>query len=147
MTPEASDPSQRRTDLEARLAQIEDEYWQLADPGWRLQMGRLQMRRRVGSQTFAKLFASFNIVLFIGGVVLSFNEGTLASLGIAIVVGTLFSVGSFLTEVWSQTVDRESERRNEQIREDMTELLRLRRGVVTELRALDRAEGEQPSTN
>ena len=111
MTSALSDPHGRRAELEERLAQIEEEYGAIADPGWQVRVGRVHFRRRYGSQTFAKLFVSFNAVLFASGVALSVAGGTLASLGIAVVVGTLFSFGSFLTEVWSQTLDREDERR------------------------------------
>ena len=99
MTAAASGPNNRRAELQEQLARLEEEYWRIADPGWRVDIGRVRAHRRYGSQAFAKVFVLFNVVLFAVGIALSFGGGTVASLGVAVVVGSLFSFGAFLTEV------------------------------------------------
>jgi hypothetical protein len=147
MTAATSEPDNRRAELEERLAQIEEEYWSIADPGWRMDLGRIRVHRRYSSQTFAKVFVSFNAVLFVVGVALSFAGGTVASLGVAVVVGALFSFGSFLTEVWSQAVDREQELRSEDIRDDLGALRRRRHEVLGELLSMDQPDEDGPTAS
>ena len=99
MASERPQPNARRVELEQRLDEIRKEYWDRAIPAWQVRVGRLHIRRRYSSQFFFKVFVSFNLVLLAVGVVLSFRTEGWQTVGTATVVGALFSLGAFLTEV------------------------------------------------
>jgi hypothetical protein len=124
-------------DLQAELDQIIARMWVLADPSWQIRLGPLFVHRRVGSQTFTRLFVSFNLLLGVAGGVLIFFGGSFSELGIALVVGAAFSLGAFLTEVWSLTVQGEREARElvrgDDLRNELRGLRRHADGLIKEI--------------
>ncbi len=127
--------------------QVTDDMWALRPVGWRVDVGRLAVRRHVGSQLFAKLFVLFNLCLGVFGGVLIFVGGSASDLGIALVVGALFSFGAFLTEVWSQTVDKEQAAADaifgEERRSELRRLQEQRTALLAELDTSADATGGQ----
>lgn len=69
----------------------------------------------------------FNALLWATGAVLTLVGGNVGDLGVAIVVGATFSFSAFLTEVWSQGMNRQAEANKshlEQLNEQRTDVLR-----------------------
>jgi hypothetical protein len=138
MASERPEPNDRRVELEQRLTGIKEQYWDLAVPVWHIRLGQFHIRRRYPSEFFFKVFVVFNLVLLTVGVVLSFRTEGWQTVGTATVVGTLFSVGAFLPEVWAQTVDHEREPLSVELhalREEGNALMR-------ELNAMEETHGE-----
>jgi hypothetical protein len=63
----------------------------------------------IGSQLVAKIYALFNVLCFIVGVVFCFFRGVFTGLGIALVVGSLFALGAFVSQFWLAVHTRESQ--------------------------------------
>lgn len=75
---------------------------------WQLHVGRWTLVRPLTSQLLFKLFLAFHLALsLIGGVLIVTGSGRLPELGIALVVGGLFSAGSFMTVLWEQVVEKD----------------------------------------
>jgi hypothetical protein len=55
----------------------------------------------VTPNAIALLYGTFLAVCFGVGIVLTFHSGTLASLGVALVVGALFAGGAVVGQIWS----------------------------------------------
>lgn len=137
MTGPVSGSSKRRLELRRLIAQLDEDYDSVAIPAWQVRGGPVHVHRRLGSQFFAKLFILINVVMWTTGAVLIFVGEKASDLGIAMVVGATFSFATFLTEVWTQTVDREEEVEMGQVREQLHELRERRKILVDELLALD----------
>jgi hypothetical protein len=91
--------------------------WELLTPSWQIQVSRFHVRRRLGSQAFAKIFVLVNLTLGVTGGVLIFTDGKTADLGIALVVGAAFSLGAFVSAVWTLTVEAERNRYGAELRQ------------------------------
>lgn len=127
-----------RRQIENELEQLDARMWQVAHArGWQIKLGPLWIRRRIGSQVSAKLYVATNGVLLVAGAVLIFAEGAAADLGIAIVVGAIFAMGSFLGMVWSLTVEKERQSLDllygDEIRDQLEKLRAQRNALYTEL--------------
>lgn len=92
------------------LARLRDEFDQFfADlQGVQLKWGPLRARARLGSQRVAALFAAFHGFTMLAGIVLVFMGDSFSELGVALVVGSLFSVGAFVAQVWALQSARET---------------------------------------
>ena len=106
------DISKKRRQLEETLRAADEEFWQeyvRAASTWRVDFGPIHMPFVIGSQQVAKIYALFNALCFVVGVVLCFFRGILAGLGIALVVGSLFTFGAFVSQFWVAVYTREVE--------------------------------------
>ncbi|WP_336159923.1 hypothetical protein [Amycolatopsis sp. VC5-11] len=77
--------------------------------GWNLSLGPIQISRALGTNHIFIIFAAWHIVALGAGIgiLLLWRSGT--ELGIALTVGALFGIGSFISQVWSQGMDTERE--------------------------------------
>jgi hypothetical protein len=73
---------------------------------WNLHYGPIHLRARMSSQRIVGIFISFCLVTLLGGALATFFSVT-EELGIALVVGSMFTGGSFLIQYWSTQVDHE----------------------------------------
>jgi hypothetical protein len=64
---------------------------------------------RINSALFAMIYALFNSVCLIFGLIFVFFKGATQALGIALVVGSLFSFGAFVAQFWSAAMQREAD--------------------------------------
>ncbi|BCB92022.1 hypothetical protein Psuf_093350 [Phytohabitans suffuscus] len=92
-------------ELEATLSEIRR--LNAAFLPWQIRIGPVRLARRVWSMHFFFTFTLFHIGAGVVGGVFIFMREPFRSLGIAIVVGALFAFGSFLTQVWAQSVEKE----------------------------------------
>ena len=136
----------RRADLYAELDQVTARMWELLTPSWQLQVGPVRVRRRIGSQAFAKIFVLLNLALGVTGGVLIFTDGKVADLGIALVVGAAFSLGAFVSAVWSLTVEAERNRYSamvgDEVRREMRQLQERHEAIRAQLSEASRQNGE-----
>ena len=95
--------------LEAELREVYDDFRiKVADPKsfWNLHYGPLHLRARMSSQRIAGIFISFCLATFVAGACATFISKT-RELGVALVIGAIFTGGSFLIQYWSSQVDKE----------------------------------------
>ena len=74
---------------------------------WRLQLGRIAIHKPVGSQAITKAYLALNGVSFAGGFTAIFFGHPWQDVGVALVVGALFSIGAFVAQFWALQVARE----------------------------------------
>ena len=141
-----SSEDDRRADLYAELEQVTARMWALITPTSQLQVGPVHVRRRIGSQAFAKIFVLLNLALGVTGGVLIFTDGKVADLGIALVVGAAFSLGAFVSAVWSLTVEAERNRYSamvgDEVRREMRQLQERHEAIRAQLSEASRQNGE-----
>ncbi|WP_116200505.1 hypothetical protein [Amycolatopsis circi] len=75
---------------------------------WNFSVGRISLSRSVGTVQIFGIFVVWHTLALCAGITLiALKSG--AELGIALTVGSLFGIGSFISQVWSQGMDRERE--------------------------------------
>jgi hypothetical protein len=112
-------------DAVARLREIErelDEAWE-RESTWRLHVGPVRVTRVMTSRSWFLVLVGVCVAAFGSGVVFTLTEDT-KELGVALVVGSIFALSSFLGQVWTVQVQKEGRLR---------ELLRARGRLVDEL--------------
>ena len=106
-------------DTQARKSQLQEEL-RLAEEAfrteydgllgaWQLGVSKLRVRAAVHSQFITLTYVLFNLLCFVAGVVFIPFGGALQSLGIALIVGGLFSFGAFVAQFWAIQVEKERE--------------------------------------
>ena len=76
---------------------------------WSWRIGRIGIQRVFPSGLITLVYVLFNVITFVLGVIFSLLGGVFNSLGIALVVGSIFSAGTFVTQFWAVAVQRENE--------------------------------------
>jgi hypothetical protein len=76
---------------------------------WQFGFGKLRIRAAVHSQFITFTYVLFNLLCFVAGIVFIPFGGALQSLGVALIVGGLFSFGAFVSQFWAIQVERERE--------------------------------------
>jgi hypothetical protein len=94
------DLKQQRDQLEKELQGASEalgrEYRSMAST-WQVGLGPLAMKATLDSGLISEIYILFNVVCFAAGIAFIFLNGTLRVLGISLVVGGLFSFGTFMT--------------------------------------------------
>lgn len=99
-----------REELKKAIQRERAEYrWGL---GAKIGQRSLQMRFPIHSGWISLGYIAFNIVAFVAGVIMIFHKGEFRDLGTAIIVGSLFSVGSFMAQWWTVQTQFELEFRD-----------------------------------
>lgn len=96
--------------LRKELQDAEGEFWrEFGDSAqrWQITLGPVHVRASIGSGFITRFYVFFNICCLTAGVVLTLLGGVATSLGVALVVGALFSFGAFLTQFWAVAAERE----------------------------------------
>lgn len=75
-------------------------------PKWRLSFGPVVLQSSVDPENIARIYILFNIACLVAGIILIFFKGTFQVLGIALIVGGLFSFGAFVAQLWTVAVQR-----------------------------------------
>ena len=86
-----------KEELEGAREALNKQYRSMAST-WRA--GSLPMTITIDSGLISLIYILFNMVCFAVGVAFIFLNGTLRVLGISLVVGGLFSFGTFMTQWW-----------------------------------------------
>jgi hypothetical protein len=105
MSDESAEPGQLRAELQV----VEKEF----DARWRTQMGRwgfhlgpFKMAHYVSAMFIVQVYVVFNVACFFSGVGLAFIGGVFTTIGIAVMVGALFSFGAFVAQFWAVRVQQ-----------------------------------------
>jgi hypothetical protein len=96
-----------RAELIATRKEIDREIEQLSTH-WGITVGSFPIYVST-TRSIALIYAIFLAACFATGVVFTFLGGTVASLGIALIVGALFAGGTIVAQVWSFAVQEEHE--------------------------------------
>ncbi|MEU6646759.1 hypothetical protein ABZ863_30040 [Saccharomonospora sp. NPDC046836] len=76
---------------------------------WGIKIGPWRWVRPVHTGAISIIFALWHLSAFATGVLITILWEGGKELGVALVVGALFGVGSFLSQMWSQGMDRQRE--------------------------------------
>ncbi|MBB5808960.1 hypothetical protein F4560_008728 [Saccharothrix ecbatanensis] len=102
---------------------------------WTISLGKLRFSRPVSSQGVAWLFLVWHLTAGVAGVVITIIWSSNRALGIALVVGSLFGFGSFLSQVWGQAIGREKDYLAKIWADDEIEEMRVKWKRVREIEA------------
>jgi hypothetical protein len=64
---------------------------------------------RINSALLAVIYVLFNAVCLILGITFVFFKGAVQTLGVSLIVGSLFSFGAFVAQFWSAAMQREAQ--------------------------------------
>lgn len=93
--------SNKRRQLEEKLTATDEAFqleYEQAASSWHVNFGPIHIPFVIHSQRVAKIYTLFNVLCFVAGVVFCFFRGVLSGLGIALVVGSLFALGAFVSQ-------------------------------------------------
>jgi hypothetical protein len=103
------DLTQRRAQLESDLRrsgnEFNKEYRSVAETWW-MGIGPLKMTATIGTSEIGLIYICFNMICFAAGIAFTLASGALQALGIALVVGGLFSFGTFMAQWWDHSWQR-----------------------------------------
>ncbi len=68
---------------------------------WNFSFGPFKIRHQISSGLITQAYVAFNAACFIAGVALAFTGGVFTAIGVAMIVGALFSFGTFATQFWA----------------------------------------------
>jgi hypothetical protein len=108
-----SDVNAERDQLRGELKSVNQEFWAEWNRTlgtWAFSFGPLRIQRPVTSQTIIRVYVSFNTICFIAGIILVFPGGQLANIGVALIVGSLFSFGAFVSQFWTVVTQLQQEK-------------------------------------
>jgi hypothetical protein len=74
---------------------------------YRFYLGPLRLKARFGSMRLARYLYGFHLLTGVAGGILIFQRGPAAELGIALVVGTLFSAGALGAQLFMYQISKE----------------------------------------
>lgn len=106
------DANAERHQLREELEAVEREFWTewgRTRPRLGFSLGPLRIWHQIGSMFIARVYFLFNTACFIAGVALAFLGGVFASIGVALIVGALFSFGAFVSQVWAVVAQHDRE--------------------------------------
>lgn len=104
-TPNA-DPAELRKMLRKAQQAYQQEFDRLT-PSWKFTIGPLRFQRHIGSTTITWVYTGFNFICLAAGIAATLARGIWTSLGVALVVGALFSFGTFVAQWWVVEMGRE----------------------------------------
>lgn len=112
---------------------------------WSIGAGRFRVQGIFSPNLIAVIFLVFNSGCLAGGIVFSLLGGTLNSLGISLVVGSVFAMSAFIAQLWTVSYQRSRDVLREVFGDDFEELKNLaarRAEVVNRITALARPPDE-----
>jgi hypothetical protein len=68
---------------------------------WNFALGPFTIRRPASAKFVTQIYGVFNAACFIAGITLASIGGVFAAIGVAMIVGALFSVGAFVAQFWT----------------------------------------------
>ena len=76
---------------------------------WQAGLGSLSVRATLDSYLISMIYILFNVACFAAGIAFIFLNGTVRVVGISLVVGGLFSFGTFMAQWWDHAWQRQNE--------------------------------------
>jgi hypothetical protein len=101
---------------------------------WSIGIGKLKISASVGTQAIAVAFVAWHVLAAVAGIVLTIIWKE-KELGVALIVGALFGIGSFMAQFWSQAMDTQREFIEKVLHEDDVNELR---ATIDRLMAIER---------
>jgi hypothetical protein len=126
-----------RQELEAANDAFWEEYERVKRV-WHFKFGPLRFERAVGSQFITRVYVAFNAICFAVGIVLVVLGGVSGTVGVALIVGSLFAFGSFVAQYWAIVTQEEIDQYNRTGRD--VELTKLRHLGVRRAQLIRRLE-------
>jgi hypothetical protein len=133
--------------LEAKLAEIEsqlDEAVAVKALTWHIGVRKRAIRLRVTSENIALAYAVVCLGALAAGIAFTLSTGT-KELGVALVVGAIFAIASFMAQWWAVAATQQQEILDDTydrgIRERLRKLAQERQEIIDSLVAMDGAGG------
>lgn len=90
-----------------RAEEAFDKEYRSITSAWSGKIGPFVVRATVGGEIITVAYVLFNVVCFAVGIVFTLSKGALQALGISLVVGGLFSFGTFMAQWWDHAWQRQ----------------------------------------
>lgn len=68
---------------------------------WNFSLGPFKMTRKASAMFITQIYTVFNMACLIAGIALAFIGSTFTAIGVALIVGAVFSFGTFATQLWA----------------------------------------------
>jgi len=123
-----------RLERELQLAKtaFQKEYKSFSS-SWSVTLGSFSVKARIGTESIIGAFVAFNALCFAVGIVFSLQEGALQAVGVALIVGGLFSFGTFMAQWWDHAWQRQNDAINGAFEKERYENLRRLAGKARKL--------------
>lgn len=134
---DAGDDDEREL-LRRTLHELEtsfDRVYESMRGSWNLPLGRRSIRTNVPSGSIFWIYIAFLLLSTATGIVL-LVVGALQPLGIALLTGSLFAGGSFISQVWSLTVQNETKAFDLAYGDELNEWIQETARKIREIRTL-----------
>jgi hypothetical protein len=98
------DLRRRKDQLAKELQHIREAFtkeYRSTTSAWGGTLGPFTIDARISAEIIIAIYVTFNVVCFVAGVAFIFQRGVLQTLGISLVVGALFSFGTFMAQWWN----------------------------------------------
>jgi hypothetical protein len=76
---------------------------------WGLSVGPIRIQGTFSDESITIIFVVLNAACFALGVAFSLHGGTLNSLGVSLIVGSIFGIGAFVGQLWAVSYQRQRE--------------------------------------
>jgi hypothetical protein len=106
-----NDARLRRDQLEKEINRAREAFdaeYRSISSAWGGKIGPFPVNITVSAQGITTAFIMFNLVCFAAGIAFTLQRGILQALGISLVVGGLFSVGTFTAQWWDHAWQRQN---------------------------------------
>jgi pheromone shutdown protein TraB len=68
---------------------------------WAISLGSFRITGQASTSFLSRIYTWFSIVCFAAGIALAFAGGAFTSIGVALIVGSMLSFGTFVTQFWA----------------------------------------------
>jgi hypothetical protein len=110
--PAVDDPRQRRDQLEKELQRASEalgEEVRFLSSGWAGRLGPFTISARISGEIITATYVLFNMICFAAGIGFIFLRGVFQALGISLIVGSLFSFGTFMAQWWDHAWQKQKD--------------------------------------
>ena len=95
-----------------RASEALDEEIRSLSSGWSGKLGPFAISGTISLEVISAVYVLFNIICFATGIAFIFLKGAFQALGIALVVGGVFSFGTFMAQWWDHAWQRQRDVRD-----------------------------------
>jgi hypothetical protein len=106
MENKGSEPARLHTEIQALNVKLMGSY-QTFTHGWQFKWGPFYFSKHVNSTHITQVYIVFNSICFIAGIVLALLGGNISVVGISLIVGSVFSFGTFVSQFWTVVTQNE----------------------------------------
>ena len=77
--------------------------------GWQFRWGPFYISKYLNSTYITQIYIAFNLICFIAGIALALLGGNISVVGASLIVGSVFSFGTFVSQFWTVVTQNEIE--------------------------------------